>query len=79
MLKDGTIYLAEITVAGNTRWELLHWGRFATVTPITRGWCNQVGIGMKIDRIERYVPLEPSLGVMLAAAGRRNRAAHNDS
>jgi len=61
MRKDGTIYLVEITVARKTRWELLHWDRLAMVVPIEYGWCNQVGIGMKIDRIGRFVEFEDVL------------------
>jgi hypothetical protein len=57
MLKDGTKYLAKIKVGNSIRWDIVSWGAFAMVVPKKDGWINQIGIGLKVDSIMEFHPL----------------------
>lgn len=59
MNKDGTVYLAEIEHEnGEVRWDIIRWRRLAGLSGDGEGWCNQIGIGLKVKRILRAVPLD---------------------
>lgn len=61
MKKDGTRYLAELIQNGNFRWEIIHWGEAAMITPKKETWCIQCGLGCKFDAINRFVELDQAV------------------
>ncbi len=46
------------------RWEIVEWGEFSTITPKTEGWRTQNGLGLKIDKILKYIELEELLRII---------------
>ncbi len=58
MLKDGTRYLVVYRLNWKSRIDIVHWGAACMMVPRFDCWCNQSGMGLKIDSIIKFQKLE---------------------
>lgn len=64
MLKDGTPYLCLYMLGKTQKIDIVHWGAAAMMVPKLNCWCNQSGMGLKMNSILKFKKLEEVLEIL---------------